>query len=103
MAKSLLKNDGRILALVKPQFEAGKKKVGKKGIVREKEVHIDVLKEIVDFTSSINLGVKDLSFSPITGSKGNIEFLLYLDNNSFNTIDQSLVYKVVEKGHNTLK
>ncbi|WP_232696106.1 TlyA family RNA methyltransferase [Brevibacillus daliensis] len=69
---------GDVLALVKPQFEAGKEKVGKNGIVRDPSVHQEVLEEIAGFSSTIGFEVKGISFSPITGGEGNIEFLMYL-------------------------
>ena len=103
MAKSLLHENGEIVALVKPQFEAGREKVGKKGIVREKSTHIEVLNEIIKFSSTLELGVKNLLFSPITGSKGNIEFLLHLKNNRPNYFNENLIYNVVEESHNILR
>jgi 23S rRNA (cytidine1920-2'-O)/16S rRNA (cytidine1409-2'-O)-methyltransferase len=69
-----------IVSLIKPQFEAGKEQVGKNGIVREKETHIEVIEKIINYCNSINLSVKDLTFSPIKGQKGNIEYLIYLSN-----------------------
>ena len=77
-AKPLLKPDGEMIVLIKPQFEAGREKVGKKGVVREPKTHIEVIETILAFARSIGFGIKDLSFSPIRGPEGNIEFLLYL-------------------------
>jgi len=77
-AKPLLKPDGEMIVLIKPQFEAGREKVGKKGVVREPKTHIEVIESILAFARSIGFGIKDLSFSPIRGPEGNIEFLLYL-------------------------
>ena len=76
-AKPLLKPDGEMIVLIKPQFEAGREKVGKKGVVREPKTHIEVIETILAFARSIGFGIKDLSFSPIRGPEGNIEFLLY--------------------------
>jgi 23S rRNA (cytidine1920-2'-O)/16S rRNA (cytidine1409-2'-O)-methyltransferase len=73
-----LKEGGDVVALVKPQFEAGKEKVGKNGIVRDPSVHLEVLQGIAGFASTIGLQVKGVSYSPITGGEGNIEFLLHL-------------------------
>jgi 23S rRNA (cytidine1920-2'-O)/16S rRNA (cytidine1409-2'-O)-methyltransferase len=76
--KTLLVPGSDIIALVKPQFEAGREQVGKKGIVRDEKVHLQVLNKIIDFSIQQGYYVKNLSFSPITGGDGNIEFLLHL-------------------------
>jgi 23S rRNA (cytidine1920-2'-O)/16S rRNA (cytidine1409-2'-O)-methyltransferase len=76
--KTLLVPDSDIVALVKPQFEAGREQVGKKGIVRDEKVHLQVVNKIVDFALEQGFNVVNLSFSPITGGDGNIEFLLHL-------------------------
>ncbi|MGJ7921300.1 TlyA family RNA methyltransferase [Neobacillus sp. LXY-4] len=76
--KTLLVPESDVVALVKPQFEAGREQVGKKGIVRDPAVHRNVLETIIDFSTEIGFNVVDLSFSPITGGDGNIEFLLHL-------------------------
>ncbi|KMK77001.1 TlyA family RNA methyltransferase [Alkalihalobacillus pseudalcaliphilus] len=76
--KVLLQQDGEVIALVKPQFEAGKEQVGKKGIVRDPKVHEHVLNKMCEFVQSEGFEIKGISFSPITGGEGNIEFLLYL-------------------------
>ncbi len=102
VAKSLLDENGEIICLIKPQFEAGKDKVGKKGIVREKEIHFDVIKGIIEFCAEIHLGVMGLTFSPITGATGNIEFLAYLKNGMENKIDDRSIFAVIEEAHNTL-
>jgi 23S rRNA (cytidine1920-2'-O)/16S rRNA (cytidine1409-2'-O)-methyltransferase len=76
--KTLLVPDSDIVALVKPQFEAGRDQVGKKGIVRDEKVHLQVVNKIVDFSLEQGFNAVNLSFSPITGGDGNIEFLLHL-------------------------
>ena len=78
VAKSLMHGNGAAVALIKPQFEAGKEKVGKKGVVRDPKVHQEVIQEILDFSKGIGFGIKGLTFSPIKGPEGNIEFLVYL-------------------------
>ena len=78
--KALLTEDGQIVCLIKPQFEAGREKVGKKGVVREKSVHLEVIEGIIAFAGSIGFEVLNLEFSPIKGPEGNIEYLLYLQN-----------------------
>lgn len=72
-----LANDGEIVVLVKPQFEAGKKNIGKNGVVRNKSAHIEVLEQVVTFAIENGLKIKGIDYSPITGPKGNIEFLMY--------------------------
>lgn len=76
--KTILVESGDVLALVKPQFEAGREQVGKKGIVRDKKVHLDVLEHISGFALQEGFDVCALSYSPITGGEGNIEFLMHL-------------------------
>lgn len=73
-----LKPGGEVLALVKPQFEAGKENVGKNGIVRDPEIHKAVLQNIGSFAKDLGFQIRGVSYSPITGGEGNIEFLLYL-------------------------
>ena len=75
---SLLGEDGEIVALVKPQFEAGREKVGKKGVVRDPAVHLEVLETVLSFVPQVPLYPAGLDFSPIKGPEGNIEYLLYL-------------------------
>lgn len=77
----LLKENGCILALIKPQFEAGREKVGKKGVVREKSVHVAVIKKVIDCGKRLGLIACGLDYSPVTGPEGNIEFLLLLKKN----------------------
>jgi len=80
VAKDILGNNGEIVALIKPQFEAGKGKVGKGGIVRDKKVHKEVLEKIYNLANDLNLKIIDITNSPIKGTNGNIEFLIYLKN-----------------------
>ena len=76
--RNLLTEDGEIVCLIKPQFEAGREKVGKKGVVRDPAVHEEVIEKVRDFAMSISLEPCHLSFSPIKGPEGNIEYLLHL-------------------------
>ncbi len=85
--KELLKDTGRIVCLIKPQFEAGREKVGKKGVVRDKKVHEEVIDMVVEYAKSINLYPLMLDFSPVKGPEGNIEYLLYLSKNP-NDVDE---------------
>ncbi|MCH5256066.1 MAG: TlyA family RNA methyltransferase [Lachnospiraceae bacterium] len=78
-ARNLLKEKAHMVCLIKPQFEAGKEKVGKKGVVREPEIHEEVIKKVLVFSDMIGFEVKGLSFSPIKGPEGNIEYLVFLE------------------------
>lgn len=77
--KNLLKDNGQVVCLIKPQFEAGREKVGKKGVVRDKQVHIEVIENVIDFAKEIGFAILNLDFSPVKGPEGNIEYLLYLE------------------------
>ncbi len=76
--KSLLKSTGQVLCLIKPQFEAGKEKVGKKGVVRDPDVHKEVLDQFVENVTQIGFKILGMTFSPVKGPEGNIEFLAHL-------------------------
>jgi len=76
--RPLLRPDGQAVCLVKPQFEAGKEKVGKKGVVRDPQVHLEVLERFLEHAAASALTVKDITFSPIKGPEGNIEYLGWL-------------------------
>ena len=76
--KTLLKPNGQVLCLIKPQFEAGREKVGKKGVVREPEIHQEVLDSFVETVNSLGFTILGLTFSPVKGPEGNIEFLSHL-------------------------
>lgn len=78
--KNLLTENGQIICLIKPQFEAGRENVGKKGVVRDKKVHKDVIESVIIFAMSIGFDIINLDFSPVKGPEGNIEYLLYLQN-----------------------
>lgn len=78
VAAMLMDGTGRFYTLIKPQFEAGKERVGKKGVVRDPAVHLSVLQEITAFVPSFGYQVKGMTYSPITGPEGNIEFLAYI-------------------------
>lgn len=101
---SLLKDNGEVVALIKPQFEAGREKVGKKGVVRDIAVHKEVVGGIVDFLLSQDLVVLNLSYSPIKGPEGNIEYLVYFtkDKNKQTEFKIEDVDKIVEMSHETL-
>ena len=77
-AEALLREGGEAVCLIKPQFEAGREKVGKKGVVRDKQAHLEVLSSLADFFPTAGFTLLGLDFSPIRGPEGNIEFLAYL-------------------------
>lgn len=101
--KHLLSHEGQIVCLIKPQFEAGREKVGKKGVVREKNTHLEVIQAVISFASELGFGVLNLEFSPIKGPEGNIEYLLHL---SASGNDEDILpfdlQTVVEEAHNSL-
>lgn len=78
-ARNLLRQGGEMVCLIKPQFEAGRDKVGKKGVVRDRQVHIEVVRRIVDYADLTGFSVKGLTYSPIKGPEGNIEYLMWLE------------------------
>ena len=103
--KNLLSNDGGIVCLIKPQFEAGKQNIGKKGIVKNKNVHKEVIKNVLEFSSSIGLNILGLTYSPIKGAQGNIEYLAYLHKSKEGISKEraeQLLKEVTEQSHNTL-
>ena len=81
-ARKLLKAQGQMVCLIKPQFEAGREKVGKKGVVRDAHVHEEVIKKIFDFADLVGFKILNLDYSPIRGPEGNIEYLIYLEKDS---------------------
>lgn len=102
VAREILKDEGEVVALIKPQFEAGREKVGKKGIVREKSTHLEVIKNVIQFSKEIGLIADSLTFSPVTGATGNIEFLARFKK-SGESVDDDMILKVIEEAHSNLK
>ncbi len=80
--KNIMTPDGRLVCLIKPQFEAGREKVGKKGVVRDPAVHLEVIRKVMDFALSVGFDLLHLDYSPIKGPEGNIEYLLYMQRSS---------------------
>ena len=101
-ARNLLKDHGKMVCLIKPQFEAGKDKVGKKGVVRDEKVHIEVIEKIFDFIDILDFEFLALDYSPIKGPEGNIEYLVYiekkpgLDNEHSEDTESSVLQKLRE-------
>lgn len=118
VAKNLMKDFAKGVCLIKPQFEAGRDKIGKNGVVRDKKVHEEVIKNVFMFTSDLDFKILDLDFSPVKGPKGNIEYLMYVEkmkpcesneNNEENTkynledlVWSEKIEEVVEKSHEIL-
>ena len=102
--KALLGDKGEVVALIKPQFEAGRDKVGKKGVVRDKEVHLEVINTIVNFLMENELNVLGLSYSPIKGPEGNREYLVYFtkDKEKEGNFELSQIEDVVNESHSQL-
>lgn len=115
--RNLLSEHGEVVCLIKPQFEAGREKVGKKGVVRDKGVHREVISMVIDYACSNGFQVLNLDYSPIKGPEGNIEYLLHIrktgdaaeDNSIGETVsenkslhDSMLVEKVVDMAHDEL-
>jgi len=104
VASRLLKEGGQMVALVKPQFEAGREKVGKGGIVRDKSVHREVVENVIKYAENADLRPCGLSYSPITGAKGNIEYLLYMKKSSDEDVllKEADIRNIVESSHSEL-
>ncbi|MGX7348663.1 TlyA family RNA methyltransferase [Dolosicoccus paucivorans] len=101
----ILKENGSVLTLIKPQFEAGRERIGKNGVIKDPKVHQEVLYEVLKMATDLSYEIKDVTFSPITGGEGNIEYLAHLTNakkpynDSLNHIDVS---KIVRESHQSL-
>ena len=104
--KDLLVPDGEIVALIKPQFEAGREQVGKKGVVRDRNVHLEVIERVLAYAESIGFAVRNLEYSPIKGPEGNIEYLAHLKNQEEGTVREQGAKDpaaVVEQAHQALQ
>jgi 23S rRNA (cytidine1920-2'-O)/16S rRNA (cytidine1409-2'-O)-methyltransferase len=107
--RDLLREEGEAVSLIKPQFEAGREKVGKKGVVRDRKVHAEVIDTVGEYAAAIGFDCLDLDFSPIKGPEGNIEYLLYLRKKAYDedrgeypagiVIPPRTVLKTVEEAH----
>ena len=109
-AYALLKEQGEMVALIKPQFEAGREKVGKKGVVRDPKVHEEVISRIVRHADEVSFEVLDLSYSPIRGPEGNIEYLIHLRKNpervvypDIPAVFEKKIKEIVEEAHQELE
>lgn len=103
--RRILTNDGEVVALIKPQFEAGRENVGKKGVVRDKKVHEEVITMITQFAVEHSFQLLHLDYSPIKGPEGNIEYLLHMRKLEDGTFDKDYdlhIHQVVEDSHKAL-
>lgn len=100
--KKILEPGGFVLALIKPQFEAGKEKVGKKGVVRDPAIHDEVIKSVIAFARAEGFGIGGLDFSPVKGPEGNIEYLLYLTTGNETETEDPDIELLVEQSHKNL-
>ena len=100
----LLKPQGEVVCLIKPQFEAGREKVGKKGVVRDPRVHEEVIQKVMEYARSIGYVVRHLEYSPIKGPEGNIEYLLHIRKNPEGTLEElpADIQKTVALAHGEL-
>lgn len=102
--KALLSDKGRVVCLIKPQFEAGRDKVGKKGVVRDKKIHQEVIRMVAEHAQSLGFTISGMTYSPIKGPEGNIEYLLYLENDTGVPKDgwSQSIGDIVEEAHTAL-
>ena len=102
-ARALLADGGEMVCLIKPQFEAGREKVGKKGVVRERSIHEEVITKVIDFAVEQNFFVKNLEYSPIKGPEGNIEYLVHIRKETCGGREETVdIHAVVEAAHGEL-
>ena len=100
--RELLTQDGEIVCLIKPQFEAGREKVGKQGVVRELSTHVEVVEMIVDYARANGFRTLHLSYSPIKGPEGNIEYLLHITKDENRDNEEFDIKALVEESHSAL-
>ena len=99
----LLKDDAEVVCLIKPQFEAGREQVGKKGVVRDKAVHVEVIEKTITAAYALGFMLKELTFSPIKGPEGNIEYLVHIEKSDEAIKEESVdIHAVVEAAHGEL-
>ena len=102
--KTIMKENAQAVCLIKPQFEAGREKVGKKGVVRDPDVHLEVIEKVISIAQENGFSVNNLDFSPIKGPEGNIEYLIHIVNNNIAEISENVApQKIVEAAHLSLK
>ena len=97
-ARALLKPEGEMVCLIKPQFEAGREKVGKKGVVREPEIHLEVIENVLGFAGEAGFDILNLTFSPVKGPEGNIEYLVHLKKQTDGVPEMADVQETPQEG-----
>lgn len=104
VAYPLLAEDGEMVCLIKPQFEAGKGLVGKKGVVKDSQIHQDIIVKVISFAEELGFSIHGLTFSPVKGPEGNIEYLLYIkkQQQAQSLVDIECIHKTVENSHKYL-
>lgn len=102
VVKELTEENVDIVALIKPQFEAGRDKVGKKGVIKDKKVHKEVIREIYEFCKKIGLNIVGLTFSPVKGAEGNREYLAHITKNLSDENIENIIEQVVDRSHDDL-
>ena len=105
--RDLLKDEAEVVCLIKPQFEAGREKVGKKGVVRDKAVHVEVIENVLGYVEEAGFNVLGLAFSPVKGPEGNIEYVMHIKKDSeitpwLETLGDNAIKDIVELSHSTL-
>lgn len=100
--RELLSDEGEVVCLIKPQFEAGREKVGKKGVVRDPKVHLEVIEKVVSYSRELGFGILHLEFSPIKGPEGNIEYLLHIKKQGGAQEEKISPKRIVELAHREL-
>ncbi|NLT94647.1 MAG: TlyA family RNA methyltransferase [Clostridia bacterium] len=107
VTRDILKEQGQIIALIKPQFEAGREKIGKKGVVRDPRIHLEVIQKILRCAQDLEFNIIGLTFSPIKGPEGNIEYLLALCKNASEAAgiesNEKVLMQIIEEAHSQLK
>ncbi len=102
--KTIMKQNAQAVCLIKPQFEAGREKVGKKGVVRDPAVHLEVIEKVIGIALAEGFSILNLDYSPIKGPEGNIEYLIHIINNGLAEISENVIPKnVVDNAHFSLK
>lgn len=102
-AINIIRNGAKMVCLIKPQFEAGREEVGKKGVVKDKKVHISVIEKVIEYAKSVGFTILGLDYSPIKGPEGNIEYLLFIEKSNSNNDNNFEIEKIVDEAHSSLE
>ena len=102
-AINIIRNGAKMVCLIKPQFEAGREEVGKKGVVKDKKVHISVIEKVIEYAKSVGFTILGLDYSPIKGPEGNIEYLLFIEKNDSKNDNSFEIEKIVDEAHSSLE